>query len=145
MKKIIAKPHYFFFGCTPIFLSFALLGENSTISIPIFAMQFMLSISSLSLFWCFLFLLFGLDYLVLHWIERPPKKGLSAIHILLQIIAIIPFFVAIYFTQTEDKFADHRFFLNLDFSSILILSFVVFLLSIFVHILNFLAGLFAKK
>lgn len=145
MKKLIRKPQRFFFGCIPIFLLIAILSGDHSISIHLFDLYFMLSIRSISLFSSYLFLLIGLDYSVLYWIERPPQKTLSALHIFLQIIAIIPYLIAVYFTYKNVDLTDHPLFSFVDFNTVLLLSFTVFLVSILVHLLNFLISIFVKK
>lgn len=145
VKKLIRKPQRFFFGCIPIFLLIAILSGDRSISVHLFDLYFMLSIRSISLFSSYLFLLIGLDYSVLYWIERPPQKTLSALHIFLQIIVIIPYLIAVYFTYKNVDLTDHPLFPFVDFNTVLLLSFTVFLVSILVHLLNFLISIFVKK
>jgi len=144
MKKLISKPHLFFFGFAFAFILLGFCKTNISTNIPLFNTIFAFSPD----FWCYIsavfFFLIGLNYFCLVWAKKEPKIWLTILHLFLQIISTLPFlFVVCYVTPTT-KFLENNFLYFMDLNQALILSFIVFLISIFIHLINFFTSLFLK-
>ncbi|PWG04783.1 hypothetical protein DIS07_09925 [Polaribacter aquimarinus] len=87
------------------------------------------------------FLLIGFNYYSLIWVQKTPKKTLTIIHIVLQLLTLIPFITLVFSIDSKDSSSLQ--FLNNNF--ILIISFLIFIVSIFVHLINFFSSLFSKS
>lgn len=137
MKKLIQKPYLFFFGFMPILLFIGLFFKSKTINIAYYGGIFPISFWSLCLVSTFFFLLIGCNYIALKWFDKEPKKTLTIIHFSLQILS---FGLLLYVLKISEK--------NLDLdvvSFLFLISFLIFLLSVFVHFINFIASIFLKK
>lgn len=132
LKKIIAKPHLFFFGLVPLFLILGLFKRESYINLKVNYLNFDLDISLLCYISSVFFLLIGFNYFSLYWVQKYPKKALTISHIVLQLFSITPFILIVFsfnFSQTY---------------LVLVLSFIIFLFSIIIHLINFFTSLFLK-
>ena len=89
VKRIINKPHLFFFGLIPICIIVAFFSGNKTIDLNIDGTYFVTEIK----YWCYFsavfFGLIGLNYFSLVWTKKPPKKWLTITHLFLQILALV--------------------------------------------------------
>ncbi len=140
LKKIIAKPFLFFFGLVPLFLVIGFLKRDSFLNINVDYIYFDINISLICNISAVFFLLIGFNYYSLFWAQKTPKKTLTIIHIVLQLLTIIPFLSVILSFKIDGNISTNFVSNNL----ILIVSFIVFLLSIFVHLINFFTSLFLK-
>ena len=95
MKKIIRKPHLFFFGLIPVFLIIGFINRNIPIDINISFIYYLINVD----FWCYVsavyFGLIGINYLSLNIIKKEPKKGLTITHLVLQILCLLPYLYAV--------------------------------------------------
>lgn len=140
MRKIIHKPHLFFLALVPIVFLSGLLNRESTIDVNIHATYIVMDIWALSVFSTVFFFLIFINYYALHAIKKPAKRILSIIHIVLQIIALIPLFYIFFTADTKRDYAQ-----TVDMNIIFVLGFVVFIMASFVHLINFFASLLGKK
>ena len=141
MKKIIIKPHLFFFGLVPIFVVIGVFNLKNYINLNIDYLNFDLSISLLCNISAVFFLLIGFNYYALLWVQKEPKKPLTIAHIILQLISLIPFILLIF----SINFSKNNFSIFTNTNLILIISFIIFLISVFVHLINFFTSLFLKS
>lgn len=140
MKKIIDRPHLLFLALVPIVFISGLLNRESTIDVNIYATYIVMDIWSLSVFsTVFLFLIF-INYYALHAIKKPAKRILTVLHIVLQVIALIPLFYVFFTADTKRNFTQ-----TIDMNAILILGFMIFIVASFVHLVNFFVSLISKK
>lgn len=137
------KPHKFFFFLMPVFFVAGLLGLKKSIDISFFSSYLVVRVSH----WFFLATIFcaliGINYFLITWAKKKPNKILSIIHILLQSVASLPFLICLYVLSSSD-YLENESFNTFDFYGILYLSFIIFLISIVVHIFNFFLSLFQK-
>jgi hypothetical protein len=98
--------------------------------------------------WCYIaavfFCLIGFNYFSLFWAKKKPKIWLTSIHIVLQIVSLIPFIIAIFSVQTDGTFSTNGFFAFMPVDQAFMLSFLIFLFSVFIHLINFFTSLFLK-
>lgn len=99
-------------------------------------------------FWCYVsavyFALIGLNYFSLNWAQKKPNKWLTILHIILQIISSLPFLWTIFKLDKNGNLLEGDFFALVKLESVLMISFILFLLSIFTHLINFFTSLFFK-
>jgi len=144
LKKIIQKPHLFFFWLIPIFIILGFVKRNIPIDISISYIHYLINVD----FWCYItavyFGLMGINYLSLHWVKKHPNNWLTSAHIILQITCLIPYLISIFnLDETGNLIAtDIPYQENL--SSILLISFFIFLASIVIHFINFFSSLLLK-
>jgi hypothetical protein len=80
MKKIIAKPHLFFFGLAIVFMLLGIfINPNKVVDINLNALYVVISYTDWCYFSTLFFCLIGLNYFSLYWANRPPKKYLTII------------------------------------------------------------------
>lgn len=144
MKKLITKPHLFFFAFAFTFIVLGFLKKNMYADIALFDTYFVFYAD----LWCFIsavfFSLIGLNYFCLIWAKKDPNIWLTILHLFLQIVSLMPFMYVIFSLKSDHKLPTNIFlsFVNLDLA--LVLSFVIFLISIFIHLINFFTSLFLK-
>jgi len=146
MKKIISKPHIFFFILIPVLLLFGYLNKESTIDINIYNSFFVIHQKSICYISAVFFGLIGLNYFSLIWAKRPPKKWLTRVHIILQSISLILLFTRNSWNWIGEN--EYPLELNLapDYSNlILIISFFFFLMATLIHLANFFISLMSKS
>ncbi|TXD45929.1 hypothetical protein [Polaribacter sp. IC073] len=145
MSKIIAKPHLFFFALA---LSFVILGFiNRELSIDFnigdvyydFTVDFWFYISAIY------FTLVGFNYLSLIWADKPPKKGLTILHVLLQILALFLLMTKHRWNWLGAQYPAEFNLLNDHSETVIFISIILFISSILIHLLNFFVPLFLKK
>lgn len=140
MKKMIQKPQYFFLLLAVLLLVSGLINKGEVILISFESYYLNLDVWAAGLFSSIFFLLIAVNYASLTLTKKRPKKGLTIGHIVLQVIAIIPF-LYYFFTADVKRSYDEIEFMN----AIIVLSFVLFLLASFIHIINFMMSLLLKK
>jgi hypothetical protein len=144
LKKVIAKPHLFFFGLIPIFIVIGLIKGSTPIDFNVSYIYYLLNVD----FWCYVssvfFALIGLNYLALDWAKKPPKKWLTLIHIILQIVSLLPYLFTIFNLDSDGNLDSTRFLGIANLESVLSISFLIFIVSVFVHLVNFFTSLFLK-
>lgn len=144
VKKLIVKPYLFFFGLIPIFILLGLLSGDKILNINIDYIYFDILYLHFYLFSAIFFAMIGINYFSLHWAEKPPKKWLTIIHISLQIIALLLLFTNNNWNWIGEKSQEGILNITDNSSIIIVLAFLIFLLSAFVHLINFFTSLFLK-
>lgn len=140
MKKIITKPQFFFFFLACVLLISGFLNKGNSIPLAIYGTSMDLKIWSLCLLSALFFVLIAINYLSLTITQRLPKRGLTIIHIVFQVIALVPFLYFIY-TANVLRTYEQIFQMNV----ILILGFLLFIIASIIHLINFIMSLLAKK
>jgi len=138
------KPHLFFFYGVPIFLILGFIKRNVPIDLSISYIYYLINVD----FWCYVsavyFGLIGLNYLALNWANKTPKKALTVLHIILQIASLLPYLYAI-LNLDENGTLQKQTLFDINLNSLFVVSFFLFLISIFIHLINFLDSLFLKR
>ena len=145
MNKFITKPHLFFFGLVPICIFFSFLCGDKTLDINIHDTYLVITYFHFHLFSATFFTMIGLNYFALHWAEKPPKKGLTSIHIILQVIALFLLFTNNNWNWIGQKSNAGIQLLNNNSNFVIALSILIFLLSAFIHLINFLTSILLKS
>ncbi|NVJ88862.1 MAG: hypothetical protein HWD82_05425 [Flavobacteriaceae bacterium] len=144
MKRIITKPHLFFFGLIPIFIIIGLFYKDVPLNVNISFIYYLLNVD----FWCYItaayFGLIGINYLSLNMVKKYPKKGLTITHIILQILCLLPYLFAIFQLDEAGNLSNNSFTNNPNFSGILLIAFFLFIISIIVHLISFFTSLMLK-
>lgn len=141
LKKIIAKPHLFFFGLTPIFILIGFLKNSNTLNISIGYVYFDVKLQLICNITALFFLLIGFNYYSLFWTQKKINKSLTITHVVLQLITLIPFLLLLFLVNKDGDISSAY----LHSVSILLISFVLFLVSIFIHLINFFTSFFLNK
>ena len=92
MKKIITKPHLFFFALIPIVLIVGYVLKNESLNLNIYDSYFVATFNHISYFFATFLGLVGLNYLSLHWGNKKTIKWMTAAHIILQVFSLLLFF-----------------------------------------------------
>lgn len=146
MKKLILKPHIFFFVLAILsLLLYVFINKELGFDLYIFTAYFSLPYKNLCFYGCFYFLLIGLNYWALVWLEKTPKKWLTISHIVLQVVAII---LLLFSHQSSEKTSEIMTNNgNIEDTSVFLLfiAFIVFIISILVHLINFFSSLVLKR
>lgn len=146
MKKIISKPHLFFFGLIPIVLILGFIYKAEVIDINISYMYFMVKYNNLSYFFAVFFGLIGLNYFSLYWGKKKPFKWLTIIHLLLQTFALVLFFTKDNWNWLGKNDSPAELNITVDYSNlVLLLSISIFIISAFIHLINFFGSLISKS
>jgi len=143
MKKLITKPHLFFFGLALLFVIIAIVKGENSLEINISLAKFDIQVKTFCLISSLFFVLIGFNYFSIIWANRQPIKWLTTIHIVLQILALAPF---IYLLSTENNSSETN--TNNDLKLLIatnFIGFLLFLLATLIHLVNFFSMLFLKK
>ncbi|MDG1041195.1 MAG: hypothetical protein P8H13_01240 [Polaribacter sp.] len=144
MKKFISKPHLFFFGLVPLFIILGLIKKDALMDVNISYVYFELAISTLCYLSAIFFSLIGLNYFSVLLSGKKLKKGLTITHIILQLIAFIPFIYLIISINNDGNISSDSKSLVEKLVLFLFIGFFFFLLSILIHLINFFSSLFLK-
>lgn len=144
MKKIISKPHLFFFGLVPLFIILALISRDKTIDISVHDTYFVISNYHICLFSAIFYAMIGINYFSLQWSNKPPKKWLTIVHLSLQTISLIPFLYSLLNSNSNGNFSTNNSIGFAELHMILVISFLIFILSLLIHLINFFTSLFSK-
>ena len=145
VNKIITKPHIFFFGLVPIFIILAFLSKDKTLDINIYDIYFVITNYHFFLFSAIFFAMLGINYFSLYWAEKTPKKWLTIGHISLQIISFLFLLTRNNWNWINSKSYSEIGIINDNSNLIIFIAFLIFLLSVFIHLINFFTSLFLKK
>lgn len=144
MKTIIKKPHIFFFSLIPLFLLIGFIKTGDAIDLTIYNTFFAIKIHH----WCYFSALFvgliGINYYMLYWSKKQLVQILSLFHIIFQVAAMLLFILCIFSINTRSSFMASLNASSIDYYSILSTSFLLFIASVFLHILNFVITIFKK-
>ncbi|MCI2227966.1 hypothetical protein MC378_02220 [Polaribacter sp. MSW13] len=145
LKKIIAKPHLFFFGLIPVFILISIFKGKYQIGFNFNDNYFITDLKFWSAISAVFFGLIGLNYFALHWANKPAKKWLTIIHISLQILAFILVLTRNNWNWIGKQYSQEASLLNDHSSFVIFVSFIIFIISIFIHLINFFTSLFLKS
>ena len=142
---MIKKPHLFFFSLIPLFIILGIVKRNIPIDIRISYIHYLINID----FWCYItavyFGLMGINYFSLQWVKKTLNKWLTLTHIVLQTICIIPYLIAIFNLDETGNLTYQNIPFQKQFGFVLLISFVLFLVSVLLHLINFFSALLLKK
>jgi len=145
LKKIISKPHLFFFGLIPVFLIIGFIKRDIPIDINISYIYYLINVD----FWCYVsavyFGLIGINYLSLNLIKKHPKKGLTITHLILQILCLIPYLYVVLKLDENGYLSNNNFLNTLEINNVFVIAFLLFIISIVIHLINFFSSLLLKK
>ena len=109
MKKLIRKPHLFFFALIPFFLILGFWKRNIPIDLNIVYIYYLINVD----FWCYIsavyFGLIGVNYLALNWANKHPKKILTLLHFIFQLLCLIPFIYAVFLLNENGELQTKTF------------------------------------
>jgi len=146
MKKIISKPHLFFFALIPIILVVGYLIKETAIELNFLHTPIIISYNTLSYFFAVFFGLIGLNYFSLYWAQKKTIKWMTGVHIILQILALLLFFTKDNWNWLGKNDDPSKLNLAVDYANlILILSIIIFIISAFIHLINFFVSLISKS
>jgi predicted signal transduction protein with EAL and GGDEF domain len=140
MKKIIDRPQLLFIGFSLIVLISGYANNENSIPLDIGATYILLDVWSASIYSAIFFVLVAVNYAMITIAQKTAKPTLTAIHIVLQIISLIPFLYYFY-TADENRNYDASLWMN----QILTISFLIFLVGTVLHFFNFIATIIKKK
>lgn len=145
MNLIIRKPHLFFWGIIPIFIIISFLKGESAFDLNIYDTYAVLPISNLCYLSVFFFGLIGINYYVLFWAKKPPKKQLTSIHFILQTLSLVFFIYLMFTVSSSENLVETPYNSSINENTLFIVSFVLFLLATIIHFINFFISLFVKR
>ena len=145
VKKIIAKPFLFFFGLIPLFIFLAFFSKDKLLDINIYDTYFVVPYFHFYLFSAIFSAMISFNYFALYWADKPPKKWLTIIHILLQLLALLLIITSNKWNWLGNQNTEEMMFINDNSNLLIVISFLIFLLSVFIHFINFLVSLLLKK
>jgi hypothetical protein len=144
MKTIIKKPHIFFFSLVPLFIIIGILKTDGIIDVSINDTFFAIKTH----YWCYFSAVFigltGLNYYMLYWAKKQTIHILSLFHIMFQAASLVPFIFCVFFLNTKTIFTSNFLSDSIDFYAILSFSYILFIISICLHVLNFILALVKK-
>ncbi len=140
MRKIIDKPQLFFLWLIPVVLIAGLLNKGDNALFNYHDIYFLMDVWYISIFSAVFFFLIFINYYVLISNKKPLKSTLTKLHIVLQVIALIPLLYFFFISDTETRTAEY---LKIDL--MIVLSFFVFMLATVIHFINFFISLLSKK
>lgn len=143
MQKIVTKPQYFFFTLSILAIISACIVSENGFFVNIFSVYLVIPFKSASILASIFFLLICINYFAISWVNKKANSILTIIHIILQVLAII---LIIYggFEQTTNDY-NQNYFQNSSIITFTFLGILVFILSIFIHLVNFFTSLFSKR
>ena len=146
MKKLITKPHLFFFGLILVIFLLELINKNEIIITNVKATYINIELKYLNYFFTILFTVIGLSYFFLYQKKKKIKKQLTFFHITLQTIAFLLFYTKNQWNWIGDNRLYSKFNIPIDNSnSVILISILLFMLATFFYVLNFFLSLFSKS
>ncbi|MAD98362.1 MAG: hypothetical protein CMB99_13645 [Flavobacteriaceae bacterium] len=144
METIIKRPHFFFFALIPFFISIGILNYDSIIDFSVSNEFFAIKVNHWCIFSAIFVGLIGLNYATLKWIRRRPRRDLTLLHIVLQTGAILLFLVFLLGINPQLSSFQQLIPFEIDYHQILSNSFLLFSISVVIHMINFVQCLIVK-
>ncbi len=145
MRKIIKKPHLFFFGLILISILLSFFFKNEEVSINYYGSSIVAQLKYVYYLSAFFFCLIGFNYFSLHWANKTPKKSLTLIHIVLQVLSLILLIARNNWNWLHAVNQTNKGIVLDNSNFILFISFLIFLLATFFHLINFFSSLLSKS
>lgn len=145
MHKIIRKPYLFFFGLSIITFIAAYIFSDHSLDVSFFDTYFVISYKYFCQFSAIFYLMIALNYFVLNWTEKQPIKWLTITHIFLQLLSLLLLITKDNWNWIGDNSLENYNLQNENANLLVFLSFLVFILSILIHLVNFFASLLLKR
>ena len=140
MKRLLKTPQAFFILLAILIMAVGIYKDGAQLDLNYFLAFLLVDVWSVALVSALFFVLISVNYASLSLTEKKAKKSLTIVHIVLQIIALIPL---VYFMLTADEKASGE---SVAYSNIvLLISFFIFLVSVIVHLINFFYSLLKKE
>ena len=134
----------FFFGLSIITFITAFIFGDKNLDISIYDTYFVFPYKSFCQFSAVFYLMIALNYFALNWIEKYPIKWLTITHLLLQILSLL-----LLITKDSWNWIGNNslanYIPNNNANFLIFLSFFTFIISIFVHLVNFFTSLLLKR
>ena len=140
MKRILKTPQAFFITLAILIMIVGFLKSDSNLDLNYFLAFLLVDVWSVSLVSALFFILISVNYASLSLIGKKTKKPLTIIHIVLQVIALIPL---LYFMIKATPESQPETVVQSNV--ILLISFVVFVISVIIHLINFFYSLLNKN
>lgn len=140
MKQLLDRPQLVFLILAPIVLISGTINKGDMVDIIMYDTILVLDIWYTSLYSTVFFLMIALNYSVLNYVKKKPVRMLTRFHIVLQILALLPFLYFFFTSNTERGVYESE-----QMMIVLILSFLLFLLATLLHFTNFIVSLLRKK
>ena len=145
MNVLIKKPHIFFFGLVPIFIIIGFLSTDKIFDFNIYNNYFTITYFHFHLFSAIFYAMIGINYYSLNWAQKPPKKWLTTVHLILQTISLCLLFTKDNWNWLGKQHYDGILILNDSSNFDFIIALLIFLLSLFIHLINCFSSLLLKK
>jgi hypothetical protein len=146
MQKIFQKPYLFFFGFIPVFILLSFFKDDNTTVFNLYDTYLEISYLHIQIISSLFFILIGLNYLFLHWINRKPIIWLTITHLFFQILSLILLYTPNFWNWVgRNKKLELIGFENDNSNIVLTFSILFFLLSFFFHFINFSITVFLKQ
>jgi len=139
MKRIISKPHLFFFGMIPFCLIVCFLYGKESINIAYYNVPISFDYVTIFSISSVFFGMIGLNYFSLILLKKEIKKGLTLLHLILQITSFV-LFILYLFSMNNLESGQEKELLSFTF----FISFFLFLVSILIHLINFFVSIFLQ-
>jgi hypothetical protein len=140
MNRILERPQFLFFALIPIVLILGFMIKDNSITINIHEIYIVLEAWIMCLYAAVFFLMIGLNYSIISFAKKKPRRKLTVLHIVLQVLALIVF-LYIFSTAGSLKSYEEEAQLALLF----LLSFLVFLIATLLHFINLIVSFLRKK
>jgi len=129
----------------PVSIILALVFHNDEIIVDYYDGNFIVQFKYIYYLSAIFFGLIGFNYYSIHWANKTSKRGLTIIHIALQVISFTLLITRNKWSwlHSENQTTEGLVIDNSNF--IVLVSFLVFLLATLFHLANFFSGLFSKS
>ena len=140
MKKVLRSPQIFFILLAILITIIGFFKRGTQLDFNYFLSFLLIDVWSIAIVSALFFILISINFSSLKLMSKTPKKSLTSIQVVLQIIALLP--LIYYMTvATEGQESQSVALSNI----ILLFSFVIFILSVIIHLLNFFISLFKEN
>jgi hypothetical protein len=144
LNKIIRQPYLFFFGLSIITFVASYIYIDKSLDSSFYVTYFVISYKYICQFLALFFIMIALNYFALNWIEKHPNKWLTITHLFLQILSLLLLITKDSWNWIgNNSLANYNPNNNANF--LIFLSFFIFIISIFVHLVNFFTSLLLKR
>lgn len=140
MGKYLKTPQVFFISLAVFISIIGFYKKGTNLDLNYFLAFLLVDVWSVAMVSAVFFLLISMNYASLSLVKRKPKKIFSRAHIILQVIALIPL-VYLMLKATEKSQPEFVAASNI----VLIASFIVFLLSVILHLIGFFMAILSKN